>query len=116
MTDKDNFWKRKQWKKFEDGTPVQHYVRPVPRKVPDGVALVHNFMPTVLQEINPGLDGYRIFYVPLPLRGTWKKMKPCKCGAYPNLPVHYCSSGRKISKAVRMADSFEARGLDFGGK
>jgi hypothetical protein len=76
---------------MKETTPRQRYISRVPRRVPDGLALVHNFMPTPAQAANPGLDGYRIFYVPLPFKGDWKRMKPCKCGAYPHLGDHYLS-------------------------
>jgi hypothetical protein len=72
-------------------TPQQRYIRRVPKRIPKGVALVHNFMPTPFQAMNPAFDGYRIFYVPYPFRGNWKRLRPCECGAYHHLPEHFNS-------------------------
>jgi hypothetical protein len=83
-------------------TPRHRYVPRVPKRIPKGVALVHNFMPTPLQAANLGLDGYRIFYVAYPFKGDWRRLKPCECGVYPHLPEHFNFPDRKIPRWMQV--------------
>jgi hypothetical protein len=55
---------------------IQRYVRTVPRKVPKGLAFVHNFQPTPMQALNIGLDGFRCFYVK---SSDAKRFGRCNC-------------------------------------
>jgi hypothetical protein len=74
------------------------YVSRVPRKVPEGLALVHNFMPAPMQGMSIGLNGFRCFYV---AAEELKGEKPCPCGWAPHL-THYNPSGRNIPRWMQI--------------
>jgi hypothetical protein len=77
---------------------IVRYVSRVPRQVPSGLVLVHNFQPAPMQGLNIGLNGFRCFYVAADeLRGE----KPCPCGWAPYL-THFNPSGRTIPQWMQM--------------
>jgi hypothetical protein len=79
----------------DDVMIIVRYVLRVPKKqTPKGLALVHNFQPTLRQGRTIGLDGFRCFYVPVK---DVKGEKACPCGWAPHL-THYNPSGRTIPR------------------
>jgi hypothetical protein len=78
------------------------YVRRVPKKLPPGMALAHNFQPVPIQAMNPGLGGFRCFLIPKSAaRAEWKV---CNCGFAPHLKEHYRNKGygRTIHRKIQL--------------
>jgi hypothetical protein len=84
---------------------ITRYVSRVPKQVPKGLALVHNFQPAPMQGYNIGLGGFRCFYVPAE---EMKREKPCPCGWAPHL-THYNPSGRNIPKWMQTRSNPQPR-------
>jgi hypothetical protein len=69
---------------------MPRYVTRIPREVPKGLALVHNFQPTPMQAMTIGLDGFRCFYVKA---NEAKDFKRCNCGFAAPVP-HFNNPSR----------------------
>lgn len=62
---------------------IIRYVPRIPKKIPAGLALVHNFRPTTPDQ-PIGLNGFRCFYV----SARSIRLVQCRCGWAPALK-HY---------------------------
>jgi hypothetical protein len=76
------------------------YLRSVPKVMPGGQALWHNFPPGRDLNRRIGDDGFRIFFLSDDAMRPQDESRRCACGWAPHIAVHY--SGRNAVTRIKV--------------